>query len=283
LLARQIGVPSVVVALSKTDKVEDEEILELVELEVRELLTEYEFPGDDVPVVRVSALRALEGDEEWKAQVMELLDACDQFIPEPTPNVDKPFLMVIEDVSTATGRGTAVTGRIDRGVVHPGDEVELVGARIAMRGIVSGIEMPAGATVDEAHAGGTTRLLLTDLMPQDLERGMAVAAPGTVTHHDVFMAALYVLRSDEGGPSGGLSPGAGLLARFRTTETDVAALEPGPADPQVPGDPVSEMQITLSSPIPMEQGQRFSVREHGRTVALGVVTALTSADRQNLR
>ncbi|MFJ3772505.1 elongation factor Tu [Streptomyces sp. NPDC090075] len=273
LLARQVGVPYIVVALNKTDMVDDEEILELVELEVRELLTEYEFPGDDVPVVRVSALKALAGDPEWTAALLELLDAVDEFVPEPTRDVDRPFLMPIEDVFTITGRGTVVTGRIERGVLRVNSEVEIIGIHPQKtRTTVTGVEM-FRKLLDEGRAGENVGLLLRGVKRDDVERGQVVVKPGSVTPHVEFEARAYILSKDEGGRHTPFFQNYRPQFYFRTTDvTGVVTLPPG-TEMVMPGDNTT-MRIQLIQPIAMEEGLKFAIREGGRTVGAGQVTRI---------
>ncbi|WP_217545115.1 elongation factor Tu [Streptomyces sp. GbtcB6] len=273
LLARQVGVPYIVVALNKTDMVDDEEILELVELEVRELLTEYEFPGDDVPVVKVSALRALEGDPQWTAALLELLDAVDEFVPEPARDVDRPFLMPIEDVFTITGRGTVVTGRIERGVLRVNSEVEIIGIHPQKtRTTVTGVEM-FRKLLDEGRAGENVGLLLRGVKRDDVERGQVVIKPGTVTPHTEFEARAYILSKDEGGRHTPFFDNYRPQFYFRTTDvTGVVTLPPG-TEMVMPGDNTT-VHVQLIQPIAMEEGLKFAIREGGRTVGAGQVTRI---------
>ncbi|MFD3585371.1 elongation factor Tu [Streptomyces sp. NPDC058683] len=273
LLARQVGVPYIVVALNKTDMVDDEEILELVELEVRELLTEYEFPGDDVPVVRVSALRALAGDPEWTAALLELLDAVDEFVPEPVRDVDRPFLMPIEDVFTITGRGTVVTGRIERGVLRVNSEVEIIGIHPQKtRSTVTGVEM-FRKLLDEGRAGENVGLLLRGVKRDDVERGQVVIRPGSVTPHTEFEARAYILSKDEGGRHTPFFENYRPQFYFRTTDvTGVVTLPPG-TEMVMPGDNTT-VHVQLIQPIAMEEGLKFAIREGGRTVGAGQVTRI---------
>ncbi|MGY5121362.1 elongation factor Tu [Streptomyces sp. 900105755] len=273
LLARQVGVPYIVVALNKTDMVDDEEILELVELEVRELLTEYEFPGDDVPVVRVSALRALEGDPQWTAALLELLDAVDEFVPEPVRDVDRPFLMPIEDVFTITGRGTVVTGRIERGVLRVNSEVEIIGIHPQKtRTTVTGVEM-FRKLLDEGRAGENVGLLLRGIKRDDVERGQVVIRPGSVAPHTEFEARAYILSKDEGGRHTPFFENYRPQFYFRTTDvTGVVTLPPG-TEMVMPGDNTT-VHVQLIQPIAMEEGLKFAIREGGRTVGAGQVTRI---------
>jgi elongation factor Tu len=271
LLARQVGVPYIVVALNKADMVDDEEILELVELEVRELLTEYEFPGDDVPVIRVSALKALEGDAEWSDKVLELLTACDDSIPEPIREVDKPFLMPVEDVFSITGRGTVVTGRIERGKVHTSEEVEIIGIKErAMKTTVTGVEM-FHKILDEGQAGDNAGLLLRGIKREEVERGQVVIKPGTNTPHTEFEGQVYILSKDEGGRHTPFFNNYRPQFYFRTTDVTGVVHLPEGTEMVMPGDNV-QMEIELIQPIAMDPGLRFAIREGGRTVGSGVVT-----------
>ncbi len=268
LLARQVGVPYIVVALNKADMVDDEEILELVELEVRELLSTYEFPGDDVPVVRVSALKALEGDAEWGEKVVELMAAVDEYIPEPERDIDKPFLMPVEDVFSITGRGTVVTGRIERGVIHTGDEVEIIGIKEkATRTTVTGVEM-FHKILDEGQAGDNAGLLLRGTKREDVERGQVIIKPGTNTPHTEFDAQVYILSKDEGGRHTPFFNNYRPQFYFRTTDVTGVVTLPEGTEMVMPGDN-TEMKVELIQPIAMEEGLRFAIREGGRTVGAG--------------
>ncbi|MGW2567187.1 elongation factor Tu [Streptomyces sp. NPDC001537] len=273
LLARQVGVPYIVVALNKTDMVDDEEILELVELEVRELLSEYEFPGDDVPVVRVSALKALEGDAQWTRSVLDLLDAVDTAVPEPQRDVDKPFLMPIEDVFTITGRGTVVTGRIERGVLHVNNEVEIIGIHEhKTRTTVTGIEM-FRKLLDEGRAGENVGLLLRGVKREDVERGQVVIKPGTVTPHTEFEGQAYILSKDEGGRHTPFFENYRPQFYFRTTDVTGVVTLPKGTEMVMPGDNTG-IHVVLIQPIAMEEGLKFAIREGGRTVGAGQVTKI---------
>jgi elongation factor Tu len=270
LLARQVGVPSIVVALNKVDMVDDEELLELVELEVRELLTQYEFPGDDVPVVRVSALRALEGDGEAAAGVLALMDAVDGFIPEPQRDIDKPFLMPIEDVFTITGRGTVVTGRVEQGVVRVSGEVEIVGIRPETRKtVVTGVEM-FRKLLDQGQAGDNIGVLLRGIRRDEVERGQVLARPGSITPHTEFTAQVYVLSREEGGRHTPFFNNYRPQFYFRTTDVTGEVVLPEGTEMAMPGDN-TEMTVRLISPIAMTEGLRFAIREGGRTVGAGRV------------
>jgi len=270
LLARQVGVPAIVVALNKVDMVDDPELLELVELEIRELLSSYQFPGDEIPVVQVSALKALEGDESAKQQIVELMSAVDEYIPEPQRPLDKPFLMPIEDVFTITGRGTVVTGRIETGKIHTGDEVEIVGLRPTVKRTVTGVEM-FRKILDEGHAGDNVGLLLRGTERKDVERGQVCAQPGSITPHTKFKGEVYILTKEEGGRHTPFFKGYRPQFYFRTT--DVTGVVELPADREMvmPGDRL-EIQVELIQPIAMDKGLRFAIREGGRTVGAGTVT-----------
>jgi elongation factor Tu len=273
LLARQVGVPYIVVALNKADMVDDEELLDLVELEVRELLTSYEFPGDDVPVVRVSALKALEGDEAAGNQIMELLNACDTSVPQPERAIDQPFLMPVEDVFTITGRGTVVTGRAERGVLKPNEEVEIVGIREKpIKTTVTAIEM-FRKTLDDARAGENVGLLLRGVKRDDVERGMVVIKPGTTTPHTEFEATVYILSKDEGGRHTPFFQNYRPQFYFRTTDVTGVVTLPEGTEMVMPGDN-TDMTVKLIQPIAMEEGLRFAIREGGRTVGAGRVTKI---------
>ena len=275
LLARQVGVPYIVVALNKADMVDDEEILELVELEVRELLSSYEFPGDDLPVVKVSALKALEGDEEWGKSVLALMDAVDEAIPTPEREIDKPFLMPVEDVFTITGRGTVVTGRIERGTLKVNEEVEIVGIHTGppAKTIVTGIEM-FRKLLDEGRAGENVGLLLRGTKREDVERGQVVAKPKTITPHTNFDANVYILSKDEGGRHTPFYDNYRPQFYFRTTDVTGVVKLPEGTEMVMPGDN-TEMAVELIQPIAMEDGLRFAIREGGRTVGAGRVTKIT--------
>jgi elongation factor Tu len=270
LLARQVGVPYIVVALNKVDMVDDPELLDLVELEVRELLTGYEFPGDDVPVVQVSALKALEGDETWMAKIDELLDACDTYIPEPQRDTDKPFLMPIEDVFSITGRGTVVTGRVEQGVLKKMGEVEIVGLRDTRKTTATDLEM-FRKLLDEVQAGDNVGVLLRGIDKDEVERGQVLATPGSITPHTEFDSTVYVLSKDEGGRHTPFFDGYKPQFYFRTTDVTGVAHLPEGVEMVMPGDNV-EMKIMLEKPIAMEEGLRFAIREGGRTVGAGRVT-----------
>ncbi len=272
LLARQVGVPSIVVALNKADMVDDEEILELVELEVRELLNEYEFPGDDTPIVRVSALKALEGDAEWAGKILELMDAVDSHIPEPTRDVDKPFLMPIEDVFSITGRGTVVTGRVERGVIKVGEEVEIVGNKATTKTTCTGVEM-FRKLLDEGRAGDNIGALLRGTKKEEVERGQVLAKPGSITPHTQFEGQVYILTKDEGGRHTPFFTNYRPQFYFRTTDVTGHIALPEGVEMVMPGDN-TEMTVELIAPIAMEEGLRFAIREGGRTVGAGRVTKI---------
>jgi len=272
LLARQVGVPSIVVALNKADAVDDEELLELVEMDVRDLLNEYEFPGDDTPVVRVSALKALEGDPVWVDKILELMDAVDSFIPEPERDVAKPFLMPIEDVFTISGRGTVVTGKVEQGVVKVGDEVEIVGLRPTAKTVCTGVEM-FNKLLDEGRAGDNIGALLRGIKKDEVERGQVLCKPGSITPHTTFEAAVYVLKKEEGGRHKPFFNNYRPQFYFRTTDvTGTITLNEG-TEMVMPGDNTT-MTVELQKPIAMDEGLRFAIREGGRTVASGRVTKI---------
>ena len=274
LLARQVGVPYIVVALNKADMVDDEEILELVELEVRELLSDYEFPGDDLPVVRVSALKALEGDKEWSAKLLELMAAVDAFIPEPVRDTEKPFLMPIEDVFTITGRGTVVTGRIERGMVNVNETVEIVGIKENVQTTtVTGVEM-FRKLLDQGMAGDNVGLLIRGIKREEVERGQVVCKPKSITPHTEFEANVYILSKDEGGRHTPFFNNYRPQFYFRTTDVTGVVDLPEGTEMVMPGDN-TEMKVTLIQPIAMEEGLRFAIREGGRTVGAGRVTKIT--------
>ncbi len=274
LLARQVGVPYIVVALNKADMVDDEEILELVELEVRELLSEYEFPGDDLPVVRVSALKALEGDKEWGDKLLELMAAVDESIPEPVRETDKPFLMPVEDVFTITGRGTVVTGRIERGIINVNETVEIVGIKENVQTTtVTGVEM-FRKLLDQGMAGDNVGLLIRGIKREEVERGQVVVKPKSITPHTEFEAQVYILSKDEGGRHTPFFNNYRPQFYFRTTDVTGVVDLPEGTEMVMPGDN-TEMKVTLIQPIAMEEGLRFAIREGGRTVGAGRVTKIT--------
>jgi elongation factor Tu len=272
LLARQVGVPYIVVALNKADMVDDEEILELVELEVRELLNEQEFPGDDAPVVRVSALKALEGDAEWGEKILELMNAVDESVPEPSREIDKPFLMPVEDVFTITGRGTVVTGRVERGILKANEEIEIVGIRpgVPQKTVVTGVEM-FRKILDEARAGENVGLLLRGTKREDVERGQVIVKPGTTTPHTEFEAQVYILSKEEGGRHTPFFNNYRPQFYFRTTDVTGVVHLPEGTEMVMPGDN-TEMRVELIQPIAMEETLTFAIREGGRTVGSGRVT-----------
>jgi elongation factor Tu len=270
LLARQVGVPSIVVFMNKVDMVDDPELLDLVELEVRELLSFYEFPGDDIPVVRGSALKAMQGDAEAEAQILELMKEVDAYIPVPERAVDKPFLMPVEDIFTISGRGTVATGRIERGVVHVGDEIEIVGMRETMKRVVTGVEM-FRKLLDEGMAGDNVGLLLRGTEKKDVERGQVIAAKGSITPHTHFKAQAYILTKDEGGRHTPFFNGYRPQFYFRTTDVTGVAELPEGTEMVMPGDNVN-LTIKLITPIAMEKGLRFAIREGGRTVGAGTIS-----------
>ena len=272
LLARQVGVPCIVVFLNKVDMVDDPELLDLVELEVRDLLTEYEFPGDEVPVIRGRALKALEGDPTAAAQVMALMDAVDSYVPEPVRDVAKPFLMPIEDVFSITGRGTVVTGRVDQGILKVGTEIEIVGIRATQRSVVTGVEM-FRKLLDEARAGDNVGLLLRGTGKDDVERGQVVCVPGSITPHTDFDAQVYVLTKEEGGRHNPFFPGYRPQFYFRTTDVTGSITLPEGTQMVMPGDN-TEMRVELINPIAMDEGLRFAIREGGRTVGAGRVVKI---------
>jgi len=277
LLSRQVGVPSIVVFINKIDMVEDEELIELVELEVRELLNKYEFPGDEVPVIKGSALKALEcgcGKREckWCGPIWQLLDAIDEYIPEPVRPLDKPFLMPIEDVFSISGRGTVVTGRVERGIIKPGQEVEIVGLGSTRKTVATSIEM-FRKILDEGRAGDNIGVLLRGIGKDEVERGMVLAIPGSITPHTRFKAEVYVLTKEEGGRHTPFFPGYRPQFYFRTTDVTGVVTLPEGVEMVMPGDNVN-LEVSLLEPIAMEEGLRFAIREGGRTVGAGVVTKI---------
>jgi elongation factor Tu len=272
LLARQVGVPSIVVALNKVDMVDDEELLELVEMEVRELLSEYEFPGDDTPVVRVSALKALEGDPTYTAGVIELMEQVDSFVPEPERDLDRPFLMPIEDVFTITGRGTVVTGKVEAGVVHVGDEIEIVGIKATSKTTCTGVEM-FRKLLDQGQAGDNIGVLLRGTKKEDVERGQVLAKPGSITPHTNFESQVYVLTKEEGGRHKPFFSNYRPQFYFRTTDVTGTIELPDGVEMCMPGDNTA-MTVELIHPIAMDEGLRFAIREGGRTVGAGRVTKI---------
>ena len=274
LLSRQVGVPYIVVFLNKVDMVDDEELLELVEMEVRDLLTEYDFPGDDVPVIAGSALRALEGDESYEEKILELMAAVDEYIPTPTRDTDKPFLMPIEDVFSITGRGTVATGRVERGQVRVGDEVEIVGiAEETKKTVVTGVEM-FRKLLDYAEAGDNVGALLRGVTREQIQRGQVLAKPGTITPHTTFSAEVYVLSKEEGGRHTPFFTNYRPQFYFRTTDVTGVCNLPEGVEMVMPGDNVT-MEVELIHPIAIEEGTKFSIREGGRTVGAGVVASIS--------
>lgn len=276
LLARQVNVPAIVVFLNKVDMVDDEELIDLVEMEVRDLLSKYEFPGDEVPVIRGSALKALEADNpdnEWVQKIYELMDAVDNYVPEPTREVDKPFLMPIEDIFTITGRGTVVTGRVERGRIVAGEEVEIVGLRPTIKTVVTSVEM-FRKILDEGIAGDNIGCLLRGVKKDEVERGQVLAKPGTITPHTVFKAQVYVLKKEEGGRSTPFMKGYRPQFYIRTADVtgDVIELPEG-VQMVMPGDNV-ELTVKLIKPVALEKGMRFAIREGGRTIGAGIVTEI---------
>ncbi|WP_134766931.1 elongation factor Tu [Nocardioides sp. 1609] len=274
LLARQVGVPAIVVALNKCDMVDDEELIELVEMEVRELLSDYEFDGDNIPVVRVAAFPALQGDEKWGESIIELMNAVDEAIPTPERETDKPFLMPVEDVFTITGRGTVITGRIERGIVKVNEEVEIIGIRTtAQKSTVTGVEM-FRKLLDEGQAGENVGLLLRGTKREDIERGMVVIKPGTTTPHTNFEASVYILSKEEGGRHTPFFNNYRPQFYFRTTDVTGVVTLPEGTEMVMPGDN-TEMSVELIQPIAMDEGLRFAIREGGRTVGAGRVVKIT--------
>jgi elongation factor Tu len=272
LLARQVGVPYIVVFLNKADMVDDEELLELVEVEVRELLSEYDFPGDDIPFITGSALKALEGDESSKEKILELAAALDSYIPEPVRELDKPFLMPVEDVFSITGRGTVATGRVEQGIVKTGDTVEIVGVHDTSSTVVTGVEM-FRKILDEGRAGDNVGCLLRGTKREEIERGQVLCKPGSITPHTKFKSEVYVLKKEEGGRHTPFFTGYRPQFYFRTTDVTGVAKLPDGVEMVMPGDNV-QMEIELIQPIAMDQGLRFAIREGGRTVGSGVVSEI---------
>ena len=273
LLSRQVGVPYIVVYLNKADMVDDEELLELVEMEVRELLTEYGFPGDDTPVIAGSSLGALNGEQQWVDKIMELMDAVDSYIPTPERPIDQPFLMPIEDVFTITGRGTVVTGRIERGAVNVGETIEIVGIKNTQTTTCTGVEM-FRKLLDRGEAGDNIGALLRGIKKEDVERGQVLAKPGTINPHTGFTSEVYVLTKEEGGRHTPFFSGYRPQFYFRTTDITGSIALPEGVEMVMPGDNI-EMTVELIHPIAMEEGLRFAIREGGRTVASGVVATIT--------
>jgi elongation factor Tu len=272
LLARQVGVPYIVVFLNKCDAVEDEELIELVEMEVRELLSKYDYPGDDTPIIRGSALGALNGEAKWEAKVDELMDAVDSFVPNPTRAVDLPFLMPIEDIFSISGRGTVVTGRIERGKIKVGEDCEIVGFRETRKTVCTGVEM-FKKQLDEGLAGDNAGLLLRGIAKEDVERGMVLAKPGSITPHTTFKGEIYVLSKEEGGRHTPFFNGYRPQFYFRTTDVTGSAQLPAGTEMVMPGDNV-QLEVTLHTPVAMEKGLRFAIREGGRTVGAGTISEI---------
>ncbi len=272
LLARQVGVPYIVVALNKVDMLDDEELLELVELEIRELLSEYGFPGDDIPVVKVSALKAIEGDSGAEEQIMELMGSIDGYVPEPERDMDKPFIMAIEDVFTISGRGTVVTGRVERGKIVAGDEIEIVGFRDTEKTVATSLEM-FRKILDDAQAGDNVGVLLRGIDKGGVERGQVLAAPGSITPHRKFKAEVYVLKKEEGGRHTPFFPGYRPQFYLRTTDVTGSVILPEGVEMVMPGDNVT-MDVELIAPVALEEQLRFAIREGGKTVGAGVVTEI---------
>ena len=272
LLGRQVGIPYMIVFMNKCDMVDDEELLELVEMEVRELLSEYEFPGDDLPVIQGSALKALEGEEQWEKKIIELAEALDTYIPEPERDIDKPFLLPIEDVFSISGRGTVVTGRVERGIVKTGDEVEIVGIKPTAKSTCTGVEM-FRKLLDEGRAGENVGALLRGTKREDVERGQVLAKPGSITPHTKFEAEVYVLSKDEGGRHTPFFKGYRPQFYFRTTDVTGAVELPDGVEMVMPGDNL-KFKVELIAPIAMDEGLRFAIREGGRTVGAGVVAKI---------
>ena len=272
LLARQVGVPKIVVALNKVDMVDDEELIELVEMEVRELLNEYDFPGDDTPIVHVSALKALEGDADFAAKVMELMAEVDEYVPTPERELDKPFLMPIEDVFSITGRGTVVTGKVEQGAIHTGDEIEIVGIKETSKTTCTGVEM-FRKLLDEGQAGDNIGALLRGVDKEEVQRGQVLAAPGSITPHTEFEAQVYVLSKEEGGRHKPFFTNYRPQFYFRTTDITGTITLPEGTEMCMPGDN-TEMHVELINPIAMDEGLRFAIREGGRTVGAGSVTKI---------
>lgn len=273
LLARQVGVPYMVVALNKVDMMDDEELLELVDLEIRELLTKYGFPGDDIPIVKVSALKALDGDETAEEQIKELMSSVDSYIPEPVREMDKPFIMAIEDVFTISGRGTVVTGRVEKGKILPGDEVEIVGFGETKKTVATSLEM-FRKILDDAIAGDNVGVLLRGTGKDEVERGQVLAAPGSITPHKKFDAEVYVLKKDEGGRHTPFFPGYRPQFYFRTTDVTGSIKLPDGVEMVMPGDNIN-VEVELITEVAMEEKLRFAIREGGRTVGAGVVTKIS--------
>ena len=272
LLARQVGVPYIVVALNKVDMLDDEELLDLVDLEIRELLSQYGFPGDDIPIVKVSALKALDGDEASEEQIKELMSSVDSYIPEPERDLDRPFLMAIEDVFTISGRGTVVTGRVERGKIVAGDEIEIIGITETQKTVATSLEM-FRKILDDAQAGDNVGVLLRGTGKDEVERGQVLAAPGSITPHTKFNAEVYVLKKEEGGRHTPFFPGYRPQFYFRTTDVTGSIKLPDGVEMVMPGDNIN-MEVELISPVAMDEQLRFAIREGGRTVGAGVVTGI---------
>jgi elongation factor Tu len=272
LLARQVGVPSIVVALNKVDAMDDEDLLELVELEVRELLTAYEFPGDDTPVIRVSALKALDGDADAEEAIIKLMDAVDSFVPEPVREIEKPFLMPVEDVFTISGRGTVATGKVEQGIIKINDPVEIVGLRTTARTVCTGVEM-FHKLLDQGQAGDNIGVLLRGTKKEEVERGQVLCKPGSITPHSNFEANVYVLTKDEGGRHKPFFTNYRPQFYFRTTDVTGTITLPEGTEMVMPGDNLV-MNVELQKPIAMDEGLRFAIREGGRTVGAGAVTKI---------
>jgi len=272
LLSRQVGVPFIIVFMNKCDMVDDEELLELVEMEVRELLSEYDFPGDDLPVIQGSALKALEGEPEWEAKILELAEALDTYIPEPERAIDGAFILPIEDVFSISGRGTVVTGRVERGIIKIGEEVEIIGIRDTTKTTCTGVEM-FRKLLDEGRAGENCGVLLRGTKREDVERGQVLAAPGSITPHTTFQSEIYVLSKEEGGRHTPFFKGYRPQFYFRTTDVTGTIELPEGVEMVMPGDNV-QMTVTLICPIAMDEGLRFAIREGGRTVGAGVVAKI---------
>jgi elongation factor Tu len=272
LLARQVGVPYIVVFLNKCDAVEDEELIELVEMEVRELLSKYDYPGDDTPIIRGSALGALNGEAKWEAKVDELMAAVDKFIPQPVRAVEQPFLMPIEDIFSISGRGTVVTGRIERGKIKVGEDCEIVGFRETRKTVCTGVEM-FKKQLDEGLAGDNAGLLLRGIAKEDVERGMVLSKPGSITPHTTFKGEIYVLSKEEGGRHTPFFDGYRPQFYFRTTDVTGSAKLPAGTEMVMPGDNIS-LEVTLHTPVAMEKGLRFAIREGGRTVGAGTISEI---------
>ncbi len=273
LLARQVGVPSIVVFLNKCDMVDDPELLDLVEMEVRELLSKYEYPGDEIPIIRGSALKAIEGDADFKQRILDLMDAVDSYIPEPVRDIDKPYLMPVEDVFSIKGRGTVVTGRVERGIVNINDEVEIVGIRPTKKTIVTGVEM-FRKQLDQGQAGDNVGLLIRGIEKEDVERGQVIAKPGSITPHTDFDAEVYILSKDEGGRHTPFFKGYKPQFYVRTTDVTGEVELPEGTEMVMPGDTIS-LKVRLIQPVAMEDGMKFAIREGGKTVGAGVVTKIT--------